>query len=125
MASADHTGIDGAPADGTKRIRARGRHPLQLPRPTYASVDFSGEIACEVIDVVDGEQLAISWADAQSDKPAAWVVSWTLHPEGTGTRVILRHSGFDPDDAVQQRSRTIMGNGWVRIAGQLGEALTV
>jgi hypothetical protein len=48
-----------------------------------------------------------------------------LHPEGTGTRVILRHSGFDPDDAVQQRSRTIMGNGWVRIAGQLGDALTV
>jgi hypothetical protein len=38
-------------------------------------------------------------------------------------RVILRHSGFDPDDAIQQRSRTIMGNGWVRIAAQLGEAL--
>jgi hypothetical protein len=46
-----------------------------------------------------------------------------LHPEGTGTRVILRHRGFDPDDAVQQRSRTIMGNGWVRIVSQLGEVL--
>jgi uncharacterized protein YndB with AHSA1/START domain len=50
-------------------------------------------------------------------------VRWTLYPEGTGTRVILRHSGFDPDDAVQQRSRTIMGDGWVRIASQLGDAL--
>jgi uncharacterized protein YndB with AHSA1/START domain len=87
------------------------------------SVGFSGEIACEVIDAVEGKQLAISWADACSDQPPAWVVSWTLHPEGTGTRVILRHTGFDPDDVVQQRSRTIMGNGWVRIAGQLGEVL--
>ncbi len=88
------------------------------------SVGFSGEIACEVIDLVDGEQLTISWADAHSDKPAAWIVSWKLHPEGTGTRVILRHSGFDPDNAVQQRSRSIMGNGWVRIAAQLGEVLS-
>jgi uncharacterized protein YndB with AHSA1/START domain len=87
------------------------------------SVGFSGEIACQVIDAVEGKQLAISWADACSDQPPAWVVSWTLHPEGTGTRVILRHTGFDPDDVVQQRSRTIMGNGWVRIAGQLGEVL--
>ncbi|WP_255564654.1 SRPBCC family protein [Candidatus Mycobacterium methanotrophicum] len=87
------------------------------------SVGFSGEIACEVLDVVDGEQLAISWADAQSDEPSAWVVRWALHPEGTGTRVIQRHSGFDPDDTVQQRSRDIMGNGWVRIADQLGEVL--
>jgi uncharacterized protein YndB with AHSA1/START domain len=83
------------------------------------SVGFSGEM----IDAVEGKQLAISWADACSDQPPAWVVSWTLHPEGTGTRVILRHTGFDPDDVVQQRSRTIMGNGWVRIAGQLGEVL--
>jgi uncharacterized protein YndB with AHSA1/START domain len=88
------------------------------------AVGFSGEIACEVIDVVDGEHLAISWADAHSDKASSWVVSWTLHPEGTGTRVILRHRGFDPDDAVQQRSRTIMGNGWVRIVAQLGEVLS-
>lgn len=103
-----------APVVGT-RFTFRGQ-----PMP---SVGFSGEIACEVIDVADGEQLAISWADARSDKPSGWVVSWTLHPEGTGTRVILRHSGFDPGDAVQQRSRTIMGNGWVRIAAQLAHTL--
>ncbi|MGH3632969.1 SRPBCC family protein [Mycobacterium sp.] len=103
-----------APVVGT-RFSFRGQ-----PMP---SVGFSGEIACEVLDVVDGERLAISWADAQSDKPPAWVVTWTLCPEGTGTRVVLRHSGFDPDDVVQLRSRSIMGNGWVRIAAQLGELL--
>jgi uncharacterized protein YndB with AHSA1/START domain len=103
-----------APVVGT-RFTFRGQ-----PMP---SVAFSGEIACEVIDVVDGERLSISWADARSEKPAAWVVTWTLHPEGSGTRVILRHDGFDPDDAVQQRSRTMLSNGWVRIAAQLGEVL--
>ena len=86
-------------------------------------VGFSGEIVCEVLDVVDGEQLAISWADARSDKPSAWVVSWTLRREGTRRRGILRHSGFDPDDAVQQRSRAIMGIGCVRMAARLGEVV--
>lgn len=87
------------------------------------SVGFSGEVACEVLAVVPGRQLSMSWADARSDNPPAWVVTWTLHPEGTGTRVVLRHTGFDPDDDVQQRARTIMGNGWARIAAQLGKVL--
>jgi uncharacterized protein YndB with AHSA1/START domain len=77
-------------------------------QPMMPSVGFSGEIACEVIPVVTGEKLAISWADARSAKPAEWVVTWTPHPEGSGTRVVLRHSGFDPDDVVQQRLRS----GW-------------
>jgi len=116
-----------APVVGT-RFSFRGQPPVVGTRFSFRgqpmpSVDFSGEVACEVLEVVDSEQLTISWADARSDKPTAWVVSWTLHPEGSGTRVILRHSGFDPDDDVQQRSRAIMGNGWVRIAAQLGGVL--
>jgi uncharacterized protein YndB with AHSA1/START domain len=103
-----------APVVGT-RFTFRGQ-----PMP---SVDFSGEVACEVLEVVEDERLAISWADARSDKPSAWVVMWTLHAEGTGTRIILRHSGFDPEDALHQRSRTIMGNSWVRIGAQLGAVL--
>jgi uncharacterized protein YndB with AHSA1/START domain len=103
-----------APVVGT-RFTFRGQ-----PMP---SVNFSGEIACEVLEVIEGEQLAISWTDAHADKPVSWVVRWTLHPEGAGTRVILRHSGFNPDDAVEQRSRSIMGNGWVRIMEQLGAVL--
>jgi uncharacterized protein YndB with AHSA1/START domain len=62
-----------APVVGT-RFRFHGQ-----PMP---SVGFSGEIECEVIDVVDGKQLIISWADARSERPSAWVVSWTLRPEG-------------------------------------------
>lgn len=103
-----------APVAGT-RFSFHGR-----PMP---SVGFSGEITCEVLAVVECEQLAISWTDPQADNPVSWVVTWTLHPEGHGTRVILRHDGFDSDDEVQQRSRTLMGNGWIRIGVQLGELL--
>ena len=87
------------------------------------AVDFSGEIACEVIEVVDGKRLTISWTDAHTGRPAGWLVSWTLHGEGSGTRVILLHSGFDPDDEAQRDARTVMGNIWVRTLGQLGSAL--
>jgi uncharacterized protein YndB with AHSA1/START domain len=84
----------------------------------------AGADHCKVIEVVDGERLTISWTDAHTGQPAGWLVSWTLHAEGRGTRVILRHSGFDPDDDVQRRARTIMGNGWARIADQLGMVLS-
>ncbi|MEZ0364127.1 SRPBCC domain-containing protein [Mycobacterium sp. pUA109] len=109
-------------------MKPTGFRPVVGTRFTFAgqpmpSVAFSGEIACEVLAVVDGEELAISWADAHADTPSSWVVTWTLRPEGRGTRVILRHSGFDPDDEQQQRSRAIMGHGWVRIAARLGEVL--
>lgn len=106
-----------APVVGT-RFSFRGQ-----PMP---SVGFSGEIACQVVTVVEREQLAITWADlkeARAGKPATWLVTWTLRPEGQGTRVILRHTGFDPDDVVEQRSRTMMGDGWIRIAARLGEVL--
>jgi uncharacterized protein YndB with AHSA1/START domain len=91
-------------------------------QPTPAA-NFSGEIACKVIEVVGGERLTISWTDAHTGQPAGWLVSWTLHAEGSGTRVILRHSGFDLDDDVQRGARTVMGNGWARIADRLGMVL--
>ncbi len=87
------------------------------------AADFSGEIACEVIEVVDGQRLTVSWTDAHTGRPAGWLVSWTLHTEGSGTRVILRHSGFDPDDEGQRGARTVMGKVWIRTLGQLGSAL--
>jgi hypothetical protein len=37
------------------------------------SVGFSGEIECEVIEVVDGKQLIISWADrVPRNPPPGW-----------------------------------------------------
>ncbi|WP_328396969.1 SRPBCC family protein [Nocardia sp. NBC_00416] len=85
------------------------------------AVDFSGEIRCEVLEAVAPERLSISWNDANSAQDTGWTVSWDLRPEGRGTRILLTHSGFDPDDPGSQRSRSIMGGGWAGIAARLGE----
>lgn len=55
-------------------------------------------IAREVLEVTPPRRLRVSWADAAYADAARTEVSWTLAAEGTGTRVLLEHSGFDPDD---------------------------
>jgi uncharacterized protein YndB with AHSA1/START domain len=58
--------------------------------------------------------LRIGWRDAAPVNGAGvdWTITWTLQPEGSGTRLFLLHEGFDPDNPVQQRARTIMNGGW-------------
>jgi uncharacterized protein YndB with AHSA1/START domain len=93
-----------------------------LARPVGAT-GFSGEIACEVLEVTPPRRLRISWADA-ARPDARTEVSWTLAAEGTGTRLLLEHSGFDPDDPTQQLARRIMGGGWrSRVLQSLAEVL--
>jgi uncharacterized protein YndB with AHSA1/START domain len=109
-------------------LKPTGFQPVVGTRFTFdaepiADTGFTGEVTCEVIAVRTGELLSISWADAGADRPGGWVVTWLLHPEGLGTRVILRHKGFDPDNEEEQRVRTAMGRGWVHTAARLGEVL--
>lgn len=79
--------------------------------PVRAS-GFSGVVECEVLDLRPEQLLTISWRDANSPNTLNSTVTWRLHPEGRGTRLFLEHSGFDPDDPVQQLARAIMGGGW-------------
>ncbi|MHA6624270.1 SRPBCC family protein [Pseudonocardia sichuanensis] len=76
------------------------------------ATSFSGLIACEVLEVHPEQLLRYSWADAHRSDGLDSTVTWTLRPEGRGTRLFLEHRGFDPDDPVQQLSRTIMSGGW-------------
>lgn len=78
-------------------------------RPIDA-VGFSGTIACEVLALEPLRLLSISWQDAAGGFDST--VTWTLHSEGRGTRVLLEHAGFDPDNPTHQLSRRIMGGGW-------------
>jgi len=69
---------------------------------------FDGVIRCEVLDVSFQELLVYRWRAAPLDT----TVTWRLAPEGRGTRLFLEHSGFDPDDPVQQRTMRILDGGW-------------
>lgn len=97
------------------RFRMQGR-PIE-------AVDFSGEIVCEILELVEAKRLRISWDDANADRPTGWVITWDLRPEGTGTRILFSHTGFDPDNTSAQLSRTIMGGGWKGIIARLGEVV--
>lgn len=73
--------------------------------PVPAAGFEGGPVACEVLEVREQELLSVRWGPM-------WTVTWTLVPEGTGTRLLLTHEGFDPDDEFQQTSRRIMDKGW-------------
>jgi uncharacterized protein YndB with AHSA1/START domain len=73
------------------------------PRP-----GFDGIVHCQVLDLEPPRRLRISWAGGGIDT----TVTWTVVPEGHGTRLFLEHAGFDPDDAGQQQVRRILGSGW-------------
>ncbi|MEV6768581.1 SRPBCC domain-containing protein [Nocardia sp. NPDC051030] len=84
---------------------------------------FSGEIRGEVLEASAPDRLSITWNDAQSDRVTGWVITWDLRQEGHGTRILFSHTGFDPEDAVMQRARTIMGGGWAGMLDRLAAVL--
>ena len=63
---------------------------------------------CQVLEIVPLERLRISWAGGGIDT----TVTWRLSAEGTGTRLLLDHEGFDGSDPRQQATRRILGGGW-------------
>jgi uncharacterized protein YndB with AHSA1/START domain len=75
------------------------------PRP---SDGFNGIVHCEVLELEPERLLRLAWRGGQLDT----TLTWTLRPEGRGTRLFVEHAGFDPDDPVQRQAFTIMGGGW-------------
>lgn len=82
---------------------------------------FDGVVHCEVLELVEPERLRISWSGGNLDT----TVTWSLVPEGRGTRLFLTHEGFDGDDPGQQATRRILEGGWTgHLARRLGDCLT-
>lgn len=96
----------------TNDFQAVAGHRFTLTASPIKATNFSGAIACEVLEVRPLERLRITWRDADGTNPFGSTVTFHLHPEGHGTRLILEHSGFDPDDPGQQMARRIMSGGW-------------
>jgi uncharacterized protein YndB with AHSA1/START domain len=87
-----------------------GHRYLMRTRPVPAT-GFSGTVLAEVLAFEPEKMLRVAWQDAEGGD-TDWTITWTLQPEGRGTRLFLLHEGFDPDNPLHQRSRTIMGGGW-------------
>ena len=52
-----------------------------------------GKVDCEVLEVEPNRTLAYSWVSQGLDS----VVTWTLTPLATGTRLRMEQTGFQPD----------------------------
>lgn len=84
-------------------------HRFSFRTDPVPATGFDGVVHCEVLDLVPGQRLRISW---RSGAAFASTVTWTLVPEGAGTRLLLEHAGFDVDDPEQLLALRIMGGGW-------------
>jgi uncharacterized protein YndB with AHSA1/START domain len=79
---------------------------------------FGGTGHSEVLDFEPEKMLRIAWRAAPDDlSKLDSTVTFTLEPEGRGTRLFLAHEGFEPGDPYQEASRRLMGGGWPGIVG--------
>jgi uncharacterized protein YndB with AHSA1/START domain len=79
---------------------------------------WNGVTDSEVLEIIPLERLAYSW-NASGDQALGGlktIVTWTLTPCASGTRVRMEQSGFRPQDEAGYRG---MGGGWPRILARL------
>jgi len=95
-------------------------HAFPMPAAGFGGTGYS-----EVLEFEPEKMLRIAWRTAPSDLCALdSTVTFTLEPEGTGTRLVLVHDGFDPDDPYQAAAHRIMGGGWQGAPARIAEIIT-
>jgi uncharacterized protein YndB with AHSA1/START domain len=75
-----------------------------------------GTVACQVLEIAPPTTLAYSWAAYGLES----VVTWTLTPTGTGTRLRMEQTGFRPgQDQAYQGAQA----GWPHFLARLEQVL--
>lgn len=78
-------------------------HRFHLHADPVPGAGFAGgPVPCEVLEIEPERLLKFAWGDH-------WTISLRLEPEGRGTRLLLTHDGFGPDEELV---RSIMNGGW-------------
>ncbi|HEY0255615.1 MAG TPA: SRPBCC domain-containing protein [Kofleriaceae bacterium] len=78
--------------------------------------DWDGTVSCEVIEAIPNEKLAYSWRGGSGKTALDTVVTWTLEAHGTGTKLLLEHSGFTDDTSAAFNA---MSGGWASKQAEL------
>lgn len=90
-------------------------HRFTLQSPAYPG--WSGRIDCEVQEIEPGRQLAYSWNTGGGDEAMPRfesVVTLTLEPVGSGTRLRMEQTGFTNDNNYNGANY-----GWAKFLEQL------
>ena len=75
-----------------------------------------GTVDCQVVEVEPNRTLAYSWGDHELKS----VVTWTLAPTGSGTRLRMEQSGFRREPPRYYHGARA---GWPRLFAQLEQTL--
>jgi uncharacterized protein YndB with AHSA1/START domain len=75
-----------------------------------------GAVDCRVLEVEPNKMLSYTWAAYGLES----VVTWTLTPTNTGTRLRMEQSGFRPD---QQQAYQGAKHGWPQFFANLEQVL--
>ena len=75
-----------------------------------------GSVDCRVLAIEPNKTLSYTWAAYGLES----VVTWTLTPTSTGTRLRMEQSGFRPD---QQQAYQGAKHGWQRFLASLEQVL--
>lgn len=95
----------------------------RFPFRTAPMPHWNGVTACEVTQVTPITYLAYRWHSTGDDDATGvrTIVTWTLAPTATGTRLTMRQSGFRPEQTqAQGGART----GWRRFLDRLDTLLS-
>jgi uncharacterized protein YndB with AHSA1/START domain len=77
---------------------------------------WDGTVNCRFLEIEPGKKLSYTWVVAEMDT----VVTFTLTPTSSGTRLSLLHSGFRPD---QRQNFGGARYGWKMMGGKLLDLL--
>lgn len=68
--------------------------------------------------------MTFSWVDLRAERPARWMLDWTIRAQGRGTRLLLTQTGFDIENKRQKMARNALERGWRRTGmGRLRDVL--
>ena len=98
-----------APGD----VRAIVGHRFELDMGQW------GKQACEVLEVEHERLLKYRFATGTLDT----VITWRLTPEGSGTRLDLKHEGFNLDSPIGRQALEGMKPGWPKVLARLETVL--
>ncbi|MDB5389680.1 MAG: hypothetical protein JWM11_5326 [Planctomycetaceae bacterium] len=98
-------------------IEPRVGHHFTFRVPANPKVNFDGLIVnCEVLECDPPSRLAFSWSAGGLVDTR---VSFRLESDGTGTRVLFEHSGFDISQTWSEQAFRGAEYGWAKMLGQL------
>lgn len=78
-----------------------------------------GRQACEVLRVEPERLLEYRFATGALDT----IITWTLVPDGDGTRLVLTHAGFDTSSPMGRAALEGMRPGWPQVLERLAATL--